>query len=342
MNCDFRFLVLVYLVLISAFNAHRAEGGVVLQGGGATFPYPLYAKWFAAFSEIDKGVDFNYQRVGSGEGQRLITNQFIDFGASDAPMSREALANAPGKILHVPTVGGAVVIMFNLHNVKELQLDGPTLAAIYLGKITQWKDPAIIQQNPGIKLPDEQITVVDRSDGSGTSYIFTDYLRTVSPEWQLKVGHYLSVNWPTGMGLSGSDAVAAYVKNTPGAIGFVELLYAIQNQLNYASIKNAAGNYIKASPESITAALASAVIPDDFRISMVNAPGADSYPIAGVTWILVYEHPQDSSKAKELVAFLNWAETEGQKMARELNFAPLPANVQSRILTEIKSISSGG
>jgi phosphate transport system substrate-binding protein len=342
MNCDFRFLVLVYLVLVSAFNAHRAEAGVVLQGGGATFPYPLYAKWFAAFSEIDKGVDFNYQRVGSGEGQRLITNQLIDFGASDAPMSSEALANAPGKILHIPTVGGADVIIFNLHNVKELQLDGPTLAAIYLGKITQWKDPAITQQNPGINLPDEQITVVHRSDGSGTSYIFTDYLRTVSSEWQLKVGRYLSVNWPTGLGLSGSDAVAAYVKNTPGAIGFVELLYAIQNQLAYASIKNAAGNYIKASPDSITAALTSTAMPDDFRFSIVNAPGADSYPIAGVTWILVYEHPQDAVKAKELVAFLTWAETEGQKMVRELNFAPLPENVQSRILTEIKSISSGG
>ena len=342
MNGDFRFLVLVYLVLVSAFNAHRAEAGVVLQGGGATFPYPLYAKWFAAFSEIDKGVDFNYQRVGSGEGRRLITNQLIDFGASDAPMSSEALANAPGKILHIPTVGGADVIIFNLHNVKELQLDGPTLAAIYLGKITQWKDPAITQQNPGIRLPDEQITVVHRSDGSGTSYILTDYLRTVSSEWQLKVGRYLSVNWPTGLGLSGSDAVAAYVKNTPGAIGFVELLYAIQNQLAYASIKNAAGNYIKASPDSITAALTSTAMPDDFRISIVNASGANSYPIAGVTWILVYELPQDAVKAKELVAFLTWAETEGQKMVRELNFAPLPENVQSRILTEIKSISSGG
>jgi phosphate transport system substrate-binding protein len=342
MNREFRFLVLVYLVLVSVFNAHRAEAGVVLQGGGATFPYPLYAKWFAAFSEIDKDVDFNYQEVGSGEGQRLITNQFIDFGASDAPMSSEALANAPGKILHIPTVGGADVIIFNLHNVKELQLDGPTLAAIYLGKITQWKDPAITRQNPDIKLPDEQITVVHRSDASGTSYIFTDYLRTVSSEWQLKVGRYLSVNWPTGVGLSGSDAVAAYVKNTPGAIGFVELVYAIQNQLTYASIKNAAGDYIKASPDSITAALASAAIPDDFRISMVNAPGADSYPIAGVTWILLYEHPKDPVKAKKLVAFLTWAETEGQKMARDLNFAPLPDNVQSRVLSEINSISPNG
>jgi phosphate transport system substrate-binding protein len=342
MNSDFRFLVLANLVLVSVFSAHGTEAEVVLQGGGATFPYPLYAKWFAAFSEIDKGVDFNYQEVGSGEGQRLISNQFIDFGASDAPMSSEALANAPGKILHIPTVGGADVIIFNLHNVKELQLDGPTLAAIYLGKITQWKDPAITRQNPSIKLPDEQITVVHRSDASGTSYIFTDYLRTVSSEWQLKVGRYLSVNWPTGIGLSGSDAVAGYVKNTPGAIGFVELAYAIQNQLAYASIKNAAGNYIEASTDSITAALASATIPDDFRISMVNAPGVDSYPIAGVTWILVYEHPRDALKAKELVAFLTWAETDGQKMARDLNFAPLPENVQSRILTEIKSISSGG
>lgn len=342
MNSDFRFLALVYLILLSAFNADRTEAGVVLQGGGATFPYPLYARWFTAFSEIDKDVDFDYQRVGSGEGQRLITNQLLDFGASDAPMSSEALANAPGKILHIPTVGGADVIIFNLHNVKELQLDGPTLAAIYLGKISQWKDPAIVQQNPGVKLPDEPITVVHRSDGSGTTYIFTDYLRTVSPEWQLKVGRYLSVNWPTGTGLSGSDAVAAYVKNTPGAIGFVELLYAIQSRLSYASIKNAAGNYIKASPDSITAALVGAAIPDDFRISMVNAPGADSYPIAGVTWILVYEHPEDTVKAKALAAFLTWAETEGQKIARELNFAPLPENVQSKVLAQIRLISSGG
>jgi phosphate transport system substrate-binding protein len=342
MNRDFRFLVSVYLVLVSTFSAHRAEAGVVLQGGGATFPYPLYAKWFAAFSEIDKGVDFSYQRVGSGEGQRLISNQFIDFGASDAPMSSEALANAPGKILHIPTVGGADVIIFNLHNVKELKLDGPTLAAIYLGKITQWKDPAISQQNPDIKLPDEQITVVHRSDGSGTSYILSDYLCTVSPEWKLKVGRYLSVSWPTGIGLTGNDEVAAYVKNTPGAIGFVELLYAIQNQLTYASIKNAAGNYIEASTDSITAALSSASIPDDFRLSMVNAPGADAYPIAGVTWILVYEHPGDGVKATKLAAFLTWAETEGQKMARELNFAPLPENVQSKVLARIRLISSGG
>ena len=340
MNCVIR-LVLVYLVLVSAFNAHRAEAGVVLKGGGATFPYPLYAKWFAAFSEIDKGVDFNYQRVGSGEGQRMITAQLIDFGASDAPMSSEALASAPGKILHTPTVGGADVIIFNLHNVKELKLDGPTLAAIYLGKITQWKGPAISQQNPDVKLPDEPITVVQRSDGSGTNYVLSDYLCTVSPEWKLKVGRYLSVSWPTGVGLAGSDAVAAYVKNTPGAIGFVELVYAIQTQVTYAAMRNAAGNYVKASADSITGALSTAGIPDDFRLSTVNAPGVDAYPIAGVTWILVYEHPEDAVKATKLAAFLTWAETEGQKMARELNFAPLPENLRSKVLAQIRLIASG-
>ncbi|MBV8970451.1 MAG: phosphate ABC transporter substrate-binding protein PstS, partial [Verrucomicrobia bacterium] len=260
-------IVSILFFSVGFLNGHTARAEVVLNGGGATFPYPLYDKWFAAFAKLDPTVRFSYRKVGSGEGQKLVTNQAIDFGASDAPMSGEALANAPGKILHVPTVGGADVIIFNLHNVKELQLDGSTLAAIYLGKITRWKDPAITQQNPGVKIPDEEITVVHRSDGSGTSYIFTDYLRSVSPEWKLKVGRDLSVNWPIGAGLTGSEAVAAYVKNTPGAIGFVELLYAIQNQLTYASIKNPAGNYIKASTDSITAAISAVTVPDDFRVS---------------------------------------------------------------------------
>ena len=336
--------VIVSILFFSVWfqNGHTARAEVVLNGGGATFPYPLYDKWFAAFAKLDPTVRFSYRKVGSGEGQKLITSQAVDFGASDAPMSGEALANAPGKILHVPTVGGAAVIIFNLHNVKELQLDGPTLAAIYLGKITRWKDPGITQQNPGVKIPDEEITVVHRSDGSGTSYIFTDYLRSVSAEWNLKVGRYLSVNWPIGAGLTGSEAVAAYVKNTPGAIGFVELLYAIQNQLTYASIKNAAGNYIKASTDSIMAAISAVTVPDDFRISVVNAPGPDPYPIAGVTWLLVYENSQDAVKAKKLAAFLTWAETEGQKMARDLNFAPLPENVQSRVLSAIHSIAPDG
>ena len=312
---------------------------VALNGAGATFPSPLYAKWFAAYSLIDPTVHFNFQGVGSGRGQELILEQAIDFAATDAPMSNEALANAPGKILHVPTVGGADVITYNLHGVRELRLDGPTLAAIYLGQITHWNDAAIAQQNPAIKLPDEDITVVHRSDSSGTSYIFTDYLCAVSPKWKLKVGRYLSVNWPIGVGLSGNDAVSTYIKKTPGALGYVELLYAIQNQLTYAKIKNASGSYITASTDSITAAVATATIPADFRLSIVNAPGAASYPIAGVTWLLVYQNPRDATKTQKLVAFLKWAETEGQKMARDLNFAPLPEGLRSRVLKEVESVS---
>ena len=334
----FKFFVIPILFGLQVFGASSVAAQIVLNGAGATFPFPLYEKWFTAFSELDPTVQFNYQKVGSGEGQKLIANKLIDFGASDAPMSSEAMANAQGKILHVPTVGGADVIIFNLYHVHELRLDGPTLAAIYLGKISQWNDPAVAQQNPGVKLPDEEITVAHRSDASGTSYIFTDYLCALSPEWKLKVGRYLLVNWPIGVGLVNNDAVANYVKNTPGAIGFVELLYAIKNQLNYASIKNSAGNFIKASTDSITAALSTATVPDDLRLSIVNAPGPASYPIAGVTWLLVYENPQDAAKTEKLVAFLKWAETEGQKMAQDLNFAPLPENVKNRVLTEIETI----
>jgi phosphate transport system substrate-binding protein len=341
-NFKHSFLVIPLLFGLRVFGADDVAAHVILNGAGGSFPFPIYEKWFAAFSKLDPAVQFNYQKVGSGEGQKLIVNQSIDFGASDAPMTSETMANAPGNILHVPTVGGADVIIFNLHDVKELRLDGPTLAAIYLGKINRWNDPAVAQQNPRVKLPDEDITVVHRSDPSGTSYIFTDYLCALSPEWKLKVGRYLWVNWPTGVGLFNNDAIAAYVKNTPGAIGFVELVYAIQNQLNYVSIKNSAGNYIKASPDSITAALSTATIPDDFRISVVNAPGPSAYPIAGVTYLLVYENPQDAAKTEKLVAFLKWAETEGQKMTQDLNFAPLPENVKNRVLREIATISPRG
>lgn len=331
--------VVTILLSLQLLGAWACASQIVLNGAGATFPSPLYTKWFAAFHQLDPSVEFHYQGVGSGEGQKLMLAHAIDFGATDAPMSDEALATASGKILHVPTVGGADVITFNLHNVKELRLDGPTLADIYLGKITSWNDPAIAQQNRGIKLPDEDITVVHRSDRSGTSFIFTDYLSAVSPKWKLKVGRYLSVNWPTGVGMEGSDGVSAYIKKTPGAIGYVELLYALQNHLTHASIKNAAGVYIKASTDSITKALGTATIPPDFRLSMVNAPGPASYPIAGVTWLLVYQDPQDPAKTKKLVAFLKWAETDGQKMARDLNFAPLPDSVKSRVLAELNSIS---
>ena len=275
------------IVVVLCCSCTSALAQTVIKGGGSTFPAPLYAKWFAAYSKRDPGVQFTYQAVGSGKGQDLLLQQEVDFGASDAPMRDEALTNAPGKILHLPTVGGADVIVVNLHDVKDLRLDGPTLASIYLGKTTNWNDSTIAKQNPGAHLPDEAITVVHRSDSSGTTFMFTDYLCGISPEWKLKVGRYLSINWPTGIGVVGSSGVANLVNNTPGAIGYVELFYASQNQLSQASLKNASGSYVKATTASITAALATATIPADFRVSIVNAPGAAAYPISGVTWMLV-------------------------------------------------------
>jgi phosphate transport system substrate-binding protein len=317
----------------------RAAAQLVVNGGGATSAVSLLKQWFLDFSKVDPSAHFNYQAVGSGKGQKLIADQLADFAVSDAPMSNEALANAPGKILHVPIVGAANVIIFNLHGVKELRLDGPTLAAIYLGKITEWNDPAIVRQNPGVKMPEVRITVAHRSDGSGSTYILTDYLCDLSPEWKSKVGRYMSVNWPVGVGFAGNGAMSSYVQKTPGAIGYVDLIFAIQNQLTQASMKNAAGVYTKASTESITAAINTAKVPDDMRLSIVNAPGAGSYPIAGVIWVLVYEKPQDVARSEKLAAFLKWADTDGQKTARELNFAPLPDNLRRRVLGVIGSIA---
>jgi phosphate transport system substrate-binding protein len=337
----------LFSALISVVLCFHLIGGgsaaaqVVLNGAGSTFPAPLYAQWFAAYSKVDPEVQFNYQAVGSGKGQKLILDQEVDFGASDAPINNEALANASGKILHVPTVGGADVITFNVHNLNELRLDGPTLAAIYLGKVNRWNDQAIAKQNPGIRLPDMDITVAHRLDASGTTYIFTDYLSTVSSEWKLKVGRYISVNWPVGVGLVGSSGVSKYVKKTPGAIGYVELLFAIQDQSTMASIKNSAGVYIKASTASITAALSTAPVPDDFRISLVNAPGPASYPIAGLTWILVYQAPGSAVKPEKLIGFLKWALTDGQKMAPALNYAPLPESLRRRVVSAINPLSPG-
>ena len=328
------------LLVCSLASAAGVRGQVVLRGAGSTFPAPLYEKWFADYNQLDPSVQFKYQGVGSGRGQSLLEAQAVDFGASDAPMTYEALASAPGTILHVPTVGGADVITFNLHEVKELRLDGETLAAIYLGKITQWNDPAIARLNPGTRLPDEDITVVHRSDASGTTYIFTDYLGRVSAEWKLKVGRYLSVNWPTGVGVVGSSGVSGYVKKTPGAIGYVELLYALQDHLSQAAIRNASGAYIKATTASVGAALSAAAIPEDLRLSAVDQQGASAYPISGVTWLLVYQHGDDAATKQKLMAFLKWALTDGQKTAKELNYAPLPDRLRSRVLAEINEISA--
>jgi len=317
-----------------------ASAQMMINGAGATFPYPIYSKWFDEYAKVDPSVRFNYQSIGSGGGQKQILAETVDFGASDGPMSDENLAKAPGKLLHIPTVAGAVVMTYNVPGNAALKFDGETIADIYLGKITKWNDPKIAALNPGTKLPDSDILVVHRADGSGTTFIFTDYLSKISPEWKQKVGNNTSVSWPTGVGGKGNEGVSGQVKQTPGAIGYVELIYALQNKMSFAEIKNAAGQVVKPTLESVTAALATAEIPDDFRFSMTNAPGNDSYPIAGATWLLVYQQQKDPTKGKKLVEFLKWALTKGEGMARDLNYAPLPDSVQQRVLKRIEDIKS--
>ncbi len=332
------FIRKLLIVLLSTGVAAPAWAQLMINGAGATFPYPIYSKWFDEYAKVDPSVRFNYQSIGSGGGQKQILAQTVDFGASDGPMSDENLAKAPGKILHIPTVAGAVVMTYNLPGNPALKLDADTIAGIYLGQIKKWNDPKLAALNSGVKLPDQEIVVVHRSDGSGTTFIFTDYLSKVSSEWKEKVGNNTSVNWPTGIGGKGNEGVAGQVKQTPGAIGYVELIYAIQNKMPYAEVKNAAGHFVKPSIESVTAALATAEIPDDFRFSMTNAPGTDAYPIAGATWLLVYEQQKDPVKGKKLVEFLKWALTKGEAMAKNLDYAPLPENVQQRVLKRIDEI----
>ena len=321
------------LICTSAVSAQ-----MTINGAGATFPYPIYSKWFDEYAKVDPSVRFNYQSIGSGGGQKQILAQTVDFGASDGPMSDDNLAKAPGKLLHIPTVAGADVVAYNLPGNPVLKLDPDAIAGVFLGQIKKWNDPKIAALNPGIKLPDQDIVVVHRSDGSGTTYIWTDYLSKISSEWKQKVGTNTSVNWPTGLGGKGNEGVAGQIKQTPGALGYVELIYAVQNKMPYADMKNASGEFMKASLESITAAMATAQIPDDFRFSMTNAPGKDAYPIAGATWLLVYEQQKDPMKGKRLVEFLKWAMKDGEKMARDLQYAPLPENVQERVLKRVDEI----
>jgi len=315
-----------------------AHAQLLINGAGATFPYPIYSKWFDEYAKVDPSVRFNYQSIGSGGGQKQITAQTVDFGASDGPMSDENLAKAPGKLLHIPTVAGADVITYNLPGNPKLKLDGDTIVNIYMGNITKWNDPKIAMLNPGVDLPDLPVIVVHRSDGSGTTYIFVDYLSSISPVWADSVGKGTSVKWPVGIGGKGNEGVAGQVKQLSGAVGYVELIYAKQNKMPYADVKNAAGNFITPSLDSVTAALATAKIPDDFRFSMVNAPGDTAYPISGATWLLVYERQKDAAKGKKLVEFLNWALTKGEGMASSLDYASLPESVQQRVLERIKTI----
>jgi phosphate transport system substrate-binding protein len=327
------------LGLLLAFGlSATASAQMTINGAGATFPYPIYSKWFDEYAKVDPSVRFNYQSIGSGGGQKQILAQTVDFGASDGPMSDDNLAKAPGKLLHIPTVAGADVVAYNLPGNPALKFDADAIAGVFLGQIKKWSDPKIAALNPGITLPDEDIVVVHRSDGSGTTYIWTDYLSKISSEWKQKVGTNTSVNWPTGLGGKGNEGVAGQIKQTPGALGYVELIYAVQNKMPYADVKNASGEFVKASLESITAAMATAQIPDDFRFSMTNAPGKDAYPIAGATWLLVYEQQKDAMKGKKLVEFLKWATKDGEKMARDLQYAPLPETLQERVLNRVDEI----
>ena len=325
-------------ILCALGLAANAAAQMLINGAGATFPYPIYSKWFDEYAKIDPSVRFNYQSIGSGGGQKQILARTVDFGASDGPMSDENLAKATGKLLHIPTVAGADVLTYNLPDNPKLKLDGPTIVDIFLGKITRWNDPKIQAQNQAVQLPSSDIIVVHRSDGSGTTYIWVDYLSSVSKEWEARVGRGTSVQWPVGLGGKGNEGVAGQVKQLPGTVGYVELAYAKQNKLPCADVKNASGNYVAPGIESITEALATAKIPDDFRFSMVNPPGERAYPISGATWLLVYEEQKDAAKGKKLVQFLNWAATQGEAMASALDYAPLPENVQKRVLERIKSI----
>jgi phosphate transport system substrate-binding protein len=328
----------IFSLLLLAGIVTTASAQMMINGAGATFPYPIYSKWFDEYAKVDPSVRFNYQSIGSGGGQKQILAQTVDFGASDGPMSDDNLAKASGKLLHIPTVAGADVVAYNLPGNPALKFDADTIAGIFLGQIKKWNDPKIAALNPGVTLPDQEIVVVHRSDGSGTTYIWTDYLSKISPEWKTKVGTNTSVNWPTGIGGKGNEGVAGQIKQTPGALGYVELIYAVQNKMPYADVKNAAGEFVKPTLESVTAALATADIPDDFRFSMTNAPGKGAYPIAGATWLLVYEQQKDATKGKKLVEFLKWAAKDGEKMAKDLQYAPLPESLQQRVLKRIDEI----
>ena len=307
-----------------------AGGGSALTGAGATFPNPIYTKWFDAYAK-QTGVRINYQSIGSGGGIRQFTEGTVDFGATDGPMNDEQISAAKGNVLHVPTVLGAVVVTYNLTGLaKPLRFDGETVADIFLGRITKWNDPRIAALNPGATLPSQDIIVVHRSDGSGTSFIFTDYLAKVSMEWKQKVGSATSVEWPTGLGGKGNEGVTQQVKQSEGAIGYVELIYAISNQLPYGHVKNSAGEFVEPNLKSVSAAAAGSKLGDDtdFRVSITNAAGADAYPISSFTWLLVRKDNPDSAKGKQIRDFLAWMlEPEAQRMAADLHYAPLPVPV---------------
>jgi phosphate transport system substrate-binding protein len=327
--------------LVVLAGATLVAQNIKINGAGATFPYPIYSKWFAEYNKLHPNVEINYQSIGSGGGIRQVTNRTVFFGATDGPMTDEQLKAASGPILHIPTVLGAVVPVYNIAGVKsELKFTGQVLADIILGKVTKWNDPALAKLNAGVNLPASDITVVHRSDGSGTTYIWVDYLSKVSPEFQKTVGVNTSVKWPVGVGGKGNEGVAGLVSQTPGAIGYVELIYALQNKIPYGSVQNSSGNFVLASIDSVTAAAAAAAasMPADFRVSITNATGKEAYPIASYTWLLLYQNSDEKAQSKVMVDFLKWALKDGQKHARDLGYAPLPSNVVALVLKAVDTI----
>lgn len=325
------------LLLATAASAQTVQ----INGAGATFPSPIYTKWFDQYHKAHPNAEINYQPIGSGGGIRQLSAGTVFFGASDGPMTNDQILAAGFRIVHLPTVLGGVVPIYNIPEVKaELRFPGKVLADIYLGKITRWNDPAIAAANPGVSLPSSEITVVHRSDGSGTSYIWCDYLSKVSPEYRKTVGVATSVNWPAGVGAKGNEGVAGLVKQTPSSIGYVELIFALQNKMSYGTVQSQAGEFVRASTETVTNAAAEAVknMPKDFRVSITNAPGHNVYPISSFTWLLLQQSPRDVVRSRMMVEFARWALTDGQQYAAPLGYAPLPKEVVAMEMETLKKV----
>ena len=328
--------VLAVALLMLAVGAAQAQH---LTGAGATFPYPIYSKWFAEYSAAHPGVQINYQSIGSGGGITQVTHSLVDFGASDMPMTDHDLAASPVKLIHIPTVLGAVVPIFNVPGVEDVKFSPEVLADIYLNKIQNWNDPRIAKDNPGVKFPDRRITVVHRSDGSGTTFIFTDYLSKVSKDWEGGPGKGTSINWPAGIGGKGNENVASLVRQNPGAVGYVELIYALQNHINYGEVKNAAGKWLKGSIEGVTAAAATVKnMPADYRVSITNAPGEAAYPISSFTYLLIPAKPIHAENEKTIRDMLSWIIKSGESEASKLSYAPLPKNLKEKVLQTIYAL----
>ena len=323
----------VVALFVMALGVAQAQK---ITAAGATFPYPIYSKWFSEYSAAHPGVEINYQSIGSGGGIQQVTNGIVDFGASDMPMTDQALAAAKVKVEHIPTVLGAVVPAYNVTGVENLRLSGDVLADIYLGKVNNWGDPRIARDNPGVHFPNLKITVVHRSDGSGTTFIFTSYLSKVSNDWKSGPGVGSAINWPTGVGGKGNENVTSLVRQLPGSIGYIELYYALQNHVEFATLKNAAGNWVKASLAGVTEAAASIKnMPADYRVDITNAPGPNAYPISSFTYLLIPLHPTDMAKEKVIKDLLSWCIKSGESQVEALSYAPLPQNVAGKVLQTI-------